>query len=200
MKKYFVKQVQKFKEKSLFAKISDIFFALFFLALLIPATRKPVASGLIRLASWAPSVSQGYIGKVNANTSKWELTDSQGKISTFADFENKVILLNFWATWCPPCIGEMPSMEELYSEYKDRVVFLFISNEHPDKVNSFIKRKGFDIPVYFSKQTPPKEFYSSSVPVTYVVDKKGNIVLKKTGAARWNSNKVKKFLDKLCSE
>ena len=108
--------------------------------------------------------------------------------------------MNLWATWCPPCIAEMPSMQKIYDAYGDRVVFLLVSNENQEKVTTFLKRKNLSIPSYYPLSSIPKEIASNSIPATYIIDKKGFIVVEKIGAANWNSTSVRKLLDNLLLE
>ncbi|MEC3966071.1 TlpA disulfide reductase family protein [Flagellimonas halotolerans] len=130
----------------------------------------------------------------------WNLVDLKGKSTNLQSKQGEVILVNVWATWCPPCVAELPGFVELYSDYKNKVEFAFVANDEKQKVEAFLKKKGYDLPVYFQASATPKELESSSIPVTYIIDKKGNVVVDKTGAANWNSDKTRSLLDKLISE
>src|SRR6056297_2244607 len=114
--------------------------------------------------------------------------------------KGEVVLINVWATWCPPCVAELPGFIELYSDYKDKVTFAFVANDEKEKVRAFLKKKGYELPVYFQASGMPQELESRSIPVTYILDKKGNIVVDKTGAANWNSYKTRSLLDELISQ
>ena len=103
--------------------------------------------------------------------------------------------MNFWATWCPPCVAEMPSFQNLYSDYGDRVVFLFVANDDPDRVIRFMENKELSLPVYFQVSEVPGEMSSNSLPTTYIIDPRGVIIASKVGAADWNSSKVRALLD-----
>ncbi len=116
------------------------------------------------------------------------------------EFKGKVIFINYWATWCPPCIAEMPSLQYLYNEYKDKVVFLFITSDSQKKVTDFYQTKQLMLPTYQLKKTLPKEINSNSLPTTYIIDKQGRIVLETTGASDWSSEKVKSLLDSVIAE
>ena len=87
--------------------------------------------------------------------------------------KGKVVFINYWATWCPPCIAEMPSLQKLYSEYKDKAVFLFVANDEPDKVGYFMREKGFNFPVYFQVSEPAEELRSKSLPTTFIINSEG---------------------------
>lgn len=127
----------------------------------------------------------------------WELSTIDGIKVDFADSENKIILLNFWATWCPPCVAELPSMQHLYDAYGDKVDFYFVTAENSENVERFMKKKGFTFPVYIARQVPPKQLRVSTIPTTFLISDYGKIIIQKTGAARWDSEKVRSTLDRL---
>ncbi|MEM7187807.1 MAG: TlpA disulfide reductase family protein, partial [Bacteroidota bacterium] len=108
--------------------------------------------------------------------------------------------INFWATWCPPCVAEMPSLQNLYDEYGDRVDFYFVSMESEEKINKFMEKKGYNFPVYIPKQQIPQTIRGNSLPTTYVISKKGGIVVDKVGAADWDSRATKELLNGLLAD
>ena len=110
------------------------------------------------------------------------------------------MLVNLWATWCPPCIAEMPDLQALYNEYGDRVEFLFVTQENKETVQQFLNKKGYTIPVYIPTSKTPEELSSRSIPATYLIDKKGAIVINKKGAANWDSTSVKEEIERLLAE
>jgi len=125
----------------------------------------------------------------------WQLQDRDGQQVNLESFRGQVIVVNLWATWCPPCVAEMPSFQELYNDYGDKVIFLFVANDEPEKVDRFMLKNSYELPVFFQISGAPEEMNSNSLPTTYVIDSKGNIVASKVGAADWNSSKVRSLLD-----
>lgn len=121
--------------------------------------------------------------------------DKNGNRNHFENFKDKKILINYWATWCPPCIAEMPSLMKLYENKKNDVVFLFITNENPETVANFLTKKGWEMPVYFLSQQPPDLLNYSSLPTTLILNERGEILIRKAGAADWNSKKVREILE-----
>lgn len=138
--------------------------------------------------------------QANLKNYNWNLVDLDGKQTNLQSHKGKVVLINVWATWCPPCVAELPGFVELYQDYKDKVTFMFVANDEKQKVVAFLDKKGYSLPVYFQASASPRELESSSIPVTYLLDKKGNIVVDKTGAANWNSEKTRALLDRLLAE
>ncbi len=114
----------------------------------------------------------------------------------FSEFKGKTIFLNFWATWCPPCIAEMPNIQALYEDIdSEKVVFVMVSlDEDKDKARSFLKRKEFTLPVYFLDGRKPGVYDSSVVPTTYIISPEGKVVSKRMGMANYNTDTFKKFL------
>ncbi len=111
--------------------------------------------------------------------------------------DDQLLVVNFWATWCPPCVAEMPGMQELYESYGDRVEFVFVARDEHDRVLKFMDRKNLSVPIYYERTAPPEELKTSSLPTTYLIDPQGTIRIDKVGAADWNSKKVRGLLDEL---
>lgn len=149
-----------------------------------------------RLIAFSPSETP-VEKRENIGSYHWDLKSLEGKVYDFNAARDKVVLVNFWATWCPPCLAEMPDMQRLYESYGDKVVFLFVTGEEPEKVKAFLRKKEWDLPVYTPMTKVPEKMYSESIPATWILDKKGNMVVQKKGAADWNSDKVKAILDRL---
>lgn len=129
--------------------------------------------------------------------SGWKLRDLEGNTFYADQLEGKVALLNFWASWCPPCVAEMPSLDKLYQEYGNRVQFLFIARDQQDKVTAFLEKKGYDFPVYFESGLTPRALYYGGLPTTYIIDKSGQIAVAHSGAADWYSKDTRNLLDSL---
>lgn len=111
-----------------------------------------------------------------------------GETVNMLDYKGKVIFLNFWATWCMPCVAELPSINKLYEQFKDDVAFLLISNESLEKVKSYHSKKGYDVPFHVSDEssTVPRLYYHESIPYTLIINKEGKIVKSSLGAEDWD--------------
>ena len=121
--------------------ISNILFVIVIVLMIIPQTRKPIQVGLHSIVALFSPLIIDKEDQVLLSNYDWQLLDSNNTISTLEQAKGKVIFVNLWATWCPPCIAEMPSMQKIYDAYGDRVVFLFVSNENQEKVTTFFKEK-----------------------------------------------------------
>lgn len=182
-------------------KISDIIFAVFIVLLLIPQTRTPiqVAVNKLKVAIWSPSI-EDQEDQQQIVAFDYAVMDLQGASKHIPVAQNKVVFMSYWATWCPPCIAELPSIQELYKDYGGKVEFVLLTQEKPDKVLGFIKRKGYELPIYFPQMQTPEILQENSIPTNYIIDKKGAIIIKETGAADWNSAKVRDLLNGLISK
>ena len=126
------------------------------------------------------------------------LLDENGATKSLAEFKDKVIFMNMWATWCPPCIAEMPNINKLYKEMGDEVAFVMVSlDEDFETAKAFNKRKGYSLPIYALQSNRPVMYQSSTVPTTYVIDANGQLVLTHKGMANYNTSKFREFLDGL---
>jgi thiol-disulfide isomerase/thioredoxin len=127
-------------------------------------------------------------------------TDEAGKTVSTANLKGKVVFINFWASWCPPCRAEMPDLEKLYEKLKDdnRFVFLFM-NEDQDRNAGlrYLNENHFSIPFYVRAGDISNEIFSGSLPTTVVLDKEGKIVLKHEGMAKYNSGNFLRQLRQL---
>ncbi|MCC9043129.1 TlpA family protein disulfide reductase [Myroides sp. M-43] len=173
---------------------------LIFIVILGVVLFTPVGTGikvwLNRLLAMSPTLEKVSEQK-KVNYESWQLVDEKGEIFDFDKVKGKVVVINFWATWCPPCIAEKPSFQELYNDYKNKVVFLFVTTDSPDKVKTFKEKNNSTLPIYYQKSAAPAVLFSESIPASYVIDKKGNIVVRKFRAADWNSSKFRVSLDEL---
>ena len=141
-----------------------------------------------------PDIEESAIHSNRADYSM-HLMSMEGTPVSFSEFKGKTIFLNFWATWCPPCIAEMPNIQRLYDEIEDDdIVFVMASlDQNPQTAKDFIKRKEFTFPVY-SVISKPRVYDTSMVPTTYVIAPDGTIVMKHAGMAKYNTDEFNAFL------
>lgn len=157
----------------------------------------PTREWIMRQIAFSPSTVEADNAEKIENY-QWQLKGINTENIDFQNLKGKVILVNFWATWCPPCRAEMPMLHKLYEDYKDQVAFILVTNENWDKVKPYFNKNNYTFPVYNSLSNPPNLLTkTSSIPATYLIDKNGRIRMEKTGTANWNSNKVRKLINKL---
>ncbi|KAA3620690.1 MAG: TlpA family protein disulfide reductase [Flavobacterium sp.] len=182
----------KFFRKNLYTLLFIIFFGL----LLFPPTGVPIKAFVHKLLMFSPGVLDEE-ERVLLTDYDWTLIAVEGGSKNFSVSRNRVSIVNLWATWCPPCVAELPALQRLYDSYGDRVDFYFVSAEDQATVQRFLQKKGFELPAYLEVERPPAEMQVSTIPTTFLIDKDGTILIQKTGAAQWDSEKVRSLLDSL---
>ena len=132
-----------------------------------------------------------------------KLVNSLGEITDLEDLRGKTIFMNYWATWCPPCVAEMPSINALRADVKDNpnIVFLMISEDKKLSVaEKWVMRKGLDLPIYQLASPIPDVYETGVVPSTFVISPEGKIVVYKTGIANYDSRRFRKLLKRLSAQ
>ena len=129
------------------------------------------------------------------------LQDLSGKTVKFSSLKNKVIFLNIWATWCPPCVAEMPGIQGLYDKVKGNkniaFVMLSVDQNGMEKVKKFVAKKGYTFPVYLPASGVPATFETRSIPTTFILSKDGKVAARHDGMANYDTKEVKEYLEKL---
>ena len=116
------------------------------------------------------------------------VTDGKGRKVTLSEDFGRPIILNFWATWCPPCRSELHAFEKLYRKYQAEVTFMMIDlsdgyRETPDSVKKFLSENGYTFPVYYDTEGGAAKAYNAlSIPFTVAIDKNGNVKKTHLGA------------------
>lgn len=158
----------------------------------VPETlQNPDATAVVEAAATANSEMAG---------AGFKMVDLQGKQVNFESLKGKVVFLNIWATWCPPCIAEMPNIQKLYDKVgSDKIAFVMLSVDEGgmEKVKKFIDKKKYTFPVYMPASQFPQEFYSNAIPTTFIISPEGKIVAKQEGMADYDTPEVAEFLQKL---
>ena len=129
-------------------------------------------------------------------------SDVTGRVTSLNEFDDTVVFMNIWATWCPPCIAEMPSIEALYNNLKEyeNVKFLLVSvDEDFNRAKEFMERRNFDLPIYHFRTKVPGTYESTVIPTTYVISKDGRLALEKRGLAKYDTPEFESFMLELAN-
>lgn len=114
------------RKKTRLGIIFDFVFTGILIAMLFPGSRRSIMSTFIRLSMFQPHETEEII-YIDQREYDWQLETIDGQKVNLNDFRGKTIFLNLWATWCPPCLAEMPSIQKLYDQYKDNVAFVMVT-------------------------------------------------------------------------
>jgi peroxiredoxin len=132
----------------------------------------------------------------------FSLPDMDGKLYKLSDYRGKVVLLNFWATWCPPCRHEMPSMEKLHRELKDKPFQILACDQQEDGDTVFAFTGQFDPAPSFpllldSKSAVAKAFSVPGLPTTFIIDKSGRIAYRAVGGRDFGHPDIRALIEGL---
>lgn len=197
MNDFLKKQWTKYRrKKTTTGIILDFLFLALLIGMIIPDSRKVISSTVIRYTMFQPRETKDIVF-VNENDLNCKLIAVDGEIVYPKQSLGKPIFINFWATWCPPCIAEMPSIQKLYNEYNGKVDFYLISSEEMDIMKQHFEKRGFDLPIYQLAGKVSEKFYSRKIPSSFLISPDGKIVMQKHGAANWDGKKVFALIDKM---
>jgi peroxiredoxin len=131
------------------------------------------------------------------------LQSLDGESVTLSDLRGKVVLINFWTTWCQPCIIEMPSMEKLYRKYKDKgfTILAIDIMEKPETIRKFAKEKNLTFPILLDTKGEVRGKYRvTGIPNSYLVHKDGKLVGRFIGPREWDNEHAEALLEELLGE
>ena len=135
--------------------------------------------GIIKLAGIAPPAS-------------YDLMDMDGNSVKLSDFQGKIVFINFWTTWCPDCVYEMPDVEKLYKKIKhnDFIILAVDLKESKKKVKKFIQKHALTFKVLLDKKGDTgRAFGIRSIPTTFILNRQGGLIGKAMGARSWDGKK-----------
>ncbi|PLR83666.1 peroxiredoxin family protein [Bacillus sp. V33-4] len=168
-----------------------------------------LAAAIVVVNVWKPSFTEGETEKptetVNSASQEdipgaklseleegseapdFELTTLAGEKAKLSDYRGQKVILNFWATWCPPCKAEMPHMQSFYEKNKDKGITILAVNltnvdKGMDAINAFVKEYGLTFPILLDEDgTVGMTYQAFSIPTSYIIDKNGKIAKKIVG-------------------
>jgi len=114
-------------------------------------------------------------------------------------YQGKAVLVNLWASWCPPCLAEMPGLQALYQQTDTtKVAFVLISlDENPNRARALLKRRGYTLPVFFPAVPLPAPFNAATIPTTIILAPDGRVADRHEGMADYDTPEFKAALEKL---
>ncbi|GAB3636753.1 TlpA disulfide reductase family protein [Hymenobacter arcticus] len=124
-----------------------------------------------------------------------------GHPANLRQFKGKVVLVNMWASWCPPCLAEMPGLQALYQKTDtSKVAFVLISlDENPQKARTLLKKRGYTLPVFFPAAPLPAPFDSPSIPATVILTPTGRVADHHSGMADYDTEAFRQALERLAN-
>lgn len=156
---------------------------------------------LVSSSGLRPTSGVGQAVAVGDIAPDFQLEDTKGNKVSLSDLRGKVVMVNFWATWCPPCIEEMPSMEKLQEVMAgDDFVMLAINTEQNGRavVPKFLEKTSYSFPILYDEKGLVQKLYGVyKFPESFIVGKDGNVVEKIIGPLDWSNPKIINYLKSL---
>jgi len=173
-----------------------LFFGLLVLVIVNPGVKSWILKQLVSIGLF-----NAEIKKEKSNDSvSFSFINAEGKRVTEDNLKGKVVFINFWASWCPPCRAEMSSINELCKKLKDdeRFVFLLV-NEDDDRseAKEYLERNHFTLPVYYREGIVSDKIFKGTLPTTIIVDRESKIVMKHEGIGGYDTDDFLRQLKEL---
>ncbi|MGI4883382.1 MAG: TlpA family protein disulfide reductase [Janthinobacterium lividum] len=161
--------------------------------------------GLLATGLWRPTLPAGAPTRPRAGgpyPHNVPLYTLDGRPATLRRFAGKVVVLNLWASWCPPCRAEMPALQHLYSQVDTaRVAFVLVSlDENPARARRVVQQAGYTFPVFFPAAPLPKAFDTKSIPTTFVLRPDGTVATRHEGMADYDTAEFRAYLQQLAGQ
>lgn len=167
----------------------------------VPGAKSWGIQQLMKIGLFQPGVPAGK--EAAAAAPEMFFRDATGTPVALSALKGKVVFINFWATWCPPCRAEMPAVNSLYMRWRHHpdLVFLMVDADGDlTRAAKFMTDNGYQLPVAMSAGSVPDSVYAGTLPTTLIIDKAGRIVFRKTGAADYSNTRLQEYLGQLLAD
>lgn len=155
---------------------------------------------MIATVSLLLACENANIGGKSSDAADISFKDQRRDTLSLTSLEGKVVFINFWATWCPPCIHEMPSIDALKKSFdgNDNIIFLMVDVDNNIKQSTaFMEENNYDLPVYTPASIIPSSFLDGAIPTTVILDKRGNIAEHLEGGRDYGDPEIAQTLNEL---
>lgn len=175
-----------------------------------PTSRIFFQQQLMKIGFFQPKLEQPEVTEESnvaavdqSSTDKASFVTESGDIINTADLKGKVVFINFWATWCGPCVAEMPSIEILYNKFKDNpnVVFLIVEiDNNMEGAKAFVVKQKLSLPIVYPTSDIPQAWLENAIPTTVILDKSGKVAERKQGMYDYSGEGVQDFIQSLIDQ
>lgn len=126
----------------------------------------------------------------------FSIQDINGNLVNLQNLKGKKLFVNFWASWCPPCKREMPSIEKLYQSVdSSKVRFVLVSfDDRFEKAKNYVSSKGLKLPIYYPAENPPALFDVQGIPATFIFNESGELIKRIDGGENYDTKEYKTLL------
>ena len=190
--------IQKIKKKLTVSNLLNGLFAVLVIALLVStSTRVLLIQGLMKVGFFQPNIKPGEKTFAPADVI---FEDEKGQTTALSSLKGKVVFINFWATWCPPCVAEMPTINKLSNKLRGNtnIQFIMVDVDHDfSKSGPFMQQHQFNLPLYQAVNAIPDAMLGASIPATVIIDKNGRMVFQHAGTANYGGDDMVAYLTSL---
>ena len=177
------------------------FYAVILLLIFNPSAKALMIRGLMVIGFFQPDVPAAV--KRTAAVPDITFMDTKGKRIALSSLKGKVVFINFWATWCPPCIAELPSVNKLHKQLRADTNIVFLVTDADNNFSRsapFLLRHHYNLPLYQTISAVPEMIMGNTIPTTVVINKAGILVFRHEGAADYTNKEFGAYLVKLSAE
>lgn len=131
---------------------------------------------------------------------EFSFQQAEEEVIKLSDLRGKIVFINFWASWCPTCREEMPSLNNLYQKYKrDEKIAFVVVNKDKDTTDAraYLQERNFDLPIFKQASDIPKSVFTGELPTTVLLDKKGRVIYREDKLVDFKHERFAKLLDSL---
>ena len=188
---------------------STVLLGIIFIVLLVSPDAKAwlmrqiISTGLLNSKIEKKTTEKPSNKSVAVSVQNFSVRNDKGKIINTSDLKGKVVFINFWASWCPPCRAEFPSIQKFYDQYKENKDLVFITvnlDEEVDAGKIYLEKEQFSVPFLVPNGNIPNEYFSGSLPTTVVLDKAGKIRMHHAGMADYSKDSFYEEINQLLNE
>lgn len=161
-----------------------------------PKLEKPLEESISKETNGAAEEQDAVVDKAS-------FINADNKVYDTEQLKGKVLFINFWATWCPPCRAEMPSIQKLYDKFKgdESIEFLIVEIEGDiEGTNKFLAQQQLQLPIVYPNGEIPANWLGGSIPTTVILDKSGKIAAKEEGMYDYSTKEVEEFVRNLINQ
>lgn len=195
-----VHKIWMYIRKNGFTILMILFIGLMFIS---PDAKSFVLRQFMMTGLFNASIDQKEGSALSEMNTDFSFVDENGNVQHTSSLRGKIVFINFWASWCPPCRAEFPSIEKLYTKFKDNPdIFFLMINEDSDPAvgRAYLDKENLSIPLFSTRGHVRGEIYAGTLPTTVVLDKNGKIRYHHTGFANYASKKFIQQVEDLIKE